>query len=572
MANYPGLHRPKNSSRWWVRKRTPMEIVAVVGKESIRRSLGTESKREAIRLYPIKMAEIELMFARARDELRSMPAKRAAIATGCIDALGRGELENLVRDWWNGRSAIRQPSPDDDTGIQGAIEAIEADQALGSQAREEGRDLATDMADRLLVEAGAASRPLKLGRIKTAVHYASVDHDGPAFRRLRSLVAEGLRHETMLARDHLTGEARTPAHPIFNPMGHAGEEHRGTVGDLLDDYRAERERLHGTESTARKYGLLFRLIEEEWGRELPTSQITRQRCAHLVAFIERLPANGTKKFPRLTFAQSIVAADDGDHKRLAPNTVRSYVQGLCTILRWGALHGYGVTVKTEGLKPKREAEVERRGMTPDELRTIFRHLAAFRIEAPHKFWIPALAAYTGARAGELCQLRTEDAVTVNGVRCLNLTRFDRTGRAVEGKRFKNRNSERILPIHDELLAAGFEDYVRSCGKTDRLFPGLTRSAKGSYSDNFSKWFGRFMDGVGLRDASLVFHSFRHGFRDACRMADIPDDTANALGGWAAINQGQRYGDRTAVPLLHRALQKVQYDDFSLISVLRKDST
>lgn len=56
-----------------------------------------------------------------------------------------------------------------------------------------------------------------------------------------------------------------------------------------------------------------------------------------------------------------------------------------------------------------------------------------------------------------------------------------------------------------------------------------------------------MDRVGLSDPALVYHSFRHGFRDACRSADISEEAAHALGGWATVNQGQRYGNRGAVP-------------------------
>ncbi len=66
----------------------------------------------------------------------------------------------------------------------------------------------------------------------------------------------------------------------------------------------------------------------------------------------------------------------------------------------------------------------------------------------------------------------------------------------------------------------------------RLFPTLTKSATGYYSDNFSKWFGRFCDKCGVTDSRLAFHSFRHGFRDAARAADVPSEVARELGGWS----------------------------------------
>lgn len=121
----------------------------------------------------------------------------------------------------------------------------------------------------------------------------------------------------------------------------------------------------------------------------------------------------------------IEANAEKNHKRLAPNTVASYVQNLSALLRWGRLHGYGVTVNTEGPKPKGGAEVERRGMTAAELELIFKTLSAHRHETPHKFWVPALAVYIGARSEELCQLPTEDVIEVNGFKCLNTLRCER---------------------------------------------------------------------------------------------------------------------------------------------------
>jgi len=61
--------------------------------------------------------------------------------------------------------------------------------------------------------------------------------------------------------------------------------------------------------------------------------------------------------------------------------------------------------------------------------------------------------------------------------------------------------------------------------------------------------------------SLVLHSFRHGFRDACRAAGIPEETARALGGWAADNHAARYGGM--VPVLNRPIRKLRFGGFQL---------
>lgn len=491
MATYPGLYKPDNSANWHVRKRTPKDLRHIEKRESIRCSLGTSEKREAIRRYPLKLAEIEAGFAALREEITAKPAIEAALAMGRIEELGRAAIESLVEDWWSKRSSYRTPDWTDGQTIDEALREIADHERLNALAESEQRDLAADIADQLLVAAGAASRPHRTGKIKSTVEYSIVARDTPAYRQLRALVGKGLEYEASLARDQLTGADSAAPHAIFNPNGAAKATARNTLGDLVREYRKERERLHGVESTARKFGLLFRILEEQWSDDLPLDKITREGCVNLIGFIQRLPANGSKKFPRMTLEETVQVAEKEGHKLLSPNTVGSYVQNLCALLRWGERQGYGVAVNLDGLKPKAEAEVQRRGYEPEEMKKLFSGLAQFRESEPHKFWAPALAAFTGARAEEICQLRTEDMIRVGEVECLNLTRFDTKGRAVAGKRFKNHHSERVVPLHRELLAAGFLQYVEACPADGRLFAALKPGAKGNYSHNLSKWVGRY---------------------------------------------------------------------------------
>jgi integrase len=561
MASYPGL--TQRGGVWHVRKRIPIDLEHIDTRGSIRISLGTKDKREAVRQYHLKLAEIEAGFERLRAELQTRPAIQIALAAARIEDLGRQQIETLVAEWWQGRKLLREPKLADGMDRAEILAALAEDNALSDRVEGRGSDRAHDVADQLLVASGAAARPHRVGSIKTSTRYPTIDREAKAYLQLVALVRQGLLFEQKLANDSVTGGRSAPVHPIFNPDDRSTPTATNTVSDLVTRYRTERERLHGAESTARKYGLLFRVIDEQWGADLPVRDVSREHCVELIDFIGKLPANGTKKFPKLTLAQSIEVANAEGHKRLAPNSVATYVRNLRAILRWGKRQKFDLDLDTEWLTPKGGAEVERRGLSSEELRTLFAELLPYRNTEPHKFWVPALAAYTGARAGEICQLRTEDVIEVNGILCLNLTRFDQSGRAVADKRFKNKNSERYVPLHDAIVLAGFVDFVDACDRDGRLFPALVPGPKGNYSHNFSKWFGRFMTRIGLSDPSLVFHSFRHGFRDACRDADIPEETAHALGGWATINQGQRYGNRGAVPNLHRALQKISYADFHL---------
>jgi integrase len=185
--------------------------------------------------------------------------------------------------------------------------------------------------------------------------------------------------------------------------------------------------------------------------------------------------------------------------------------------------------------------------------------------------VPALSLYTGARLNELCQLSASDVGALEDVAYLDFSEFDAdTGVRVEDRSVKTDASDRRVPIHADLIAAGFLDFVTEVrgGKGGRLFPECALGPDGQYSHGFSKWFGRVMDNVGLSARSLVFHSFRHGFQDACREAAIRQEFADALGGWASPRVAAEYGNRSRLRFLASESAKVGFDGFNLAEVAR----
>ncbi len=64
---------------------------------------------------------------------------------------------------------------------------------------------------------------------------------------------------------------------------------------------------------------------------------------------------------------------------------------------------------------------------------------------------------------EICQLRAEDVVQVDGIWCLKLD--------LEGGSLKTRSSERAIPLHPAVVESGFLDFVWS-EKAGPLFADL----------------------------------------------------------------------------------------------------
>jgi integrase len=119
----------------------------------------------------------------------------------------------------------------------------------------------------------------------------------------------------------------------------------------------------------------------------------------------------------------------------------------------------------------------------------------------HKFWLPMIGLFTGARVNEICQLNPQKDVIQDektGIWYFNLTDDD-AGVGVE-KSHKNEHSMRKVPIHSKLIESGFLNYldkVRAL-KHDRIFVGFKpKSGKASYYAEY--FFREYLKHIGLYD-------------------------------------------------------------------------
>jgi hypothetical protein len=113
---------------------------------------------------------------------------------------------------------------------------------------------------------------------------------------------------------------------------------------------------------------------------------------------------------------------------------------------------------------------------------------------------------------------------------------------------------------------GFIDFVGKASTGPRLFPHWKRGEDGYYSSVFSKWFGRFLTSVDLKDPRLVFHSFRHGFKDALRRAMVEERIQDAIMGHEPEHVSSDYGLGYAPTELSKAIKAVTYPGLDLTSL------
>ena len=225
----------------------------------------------------------------------------------------------------------------------------------------------------------------------------------------------------------------------------------------------------------------------------------------------------------------------------ATQTINKYLSRLGTFCAWMERHGYLEKNYAKGRQLKRTKNVheDRERFTLSEVSVLLSNLEPNE-KKPHRYWLPILGYYTGARLNELCQLHCRDVY--DGVIDINEDTPD--------KRLKNRASKRIVPLHSELIRLGFEDF---CNHKGRIFEELKHGRDG-YGKNVSRWFKDYRESLGIEPP---FHSFRHTFSDELKQALVSPHVIDELTGHAIRGESMgRYGKRYGVTVLKEAVEKI----------------
>lgn len=169
--------------------------------------------------------------------------------------------------------------------------------------------------------------------------------------------------------------------------------------------------------------------------------------------------------------------------------------------------------------------------------------------------------FTGARIGELCQLRLDDIEQTDGGAW-----FIDINRSTADKSLKNAWSGRLVPLHPQLVALGLPQWCDRLRAEafQRLFPELSWNATNRYAKEPIRTMSQFLAGCGMpRDGTKVFHSFRHGMNNRLqKRSSMPDIMRKRLMGHEpgeSVNERHYLSDSTPDDMLVH----VKTLDFSL---------
>lgn len=231
------------------------------------------------------------------------------------------------------------------------------------------------------------------------------------------------------------------------------------------------------------------------------------------------------------------------------STVREvWLSASRTVFGWARVHKRirqnpfkEVKVDVPRKAQKRE---DGRSFTTEEASTILKGSLTYQKPATPteraRRWVPWLCAYSGARSGEITQLRGVDIENREDVYVMKIT--------PDAGTTKTRQT-RTVPLHEHLITQGLIDMVEQVGQgalfyndktvrkqsSDPLKPSRSRAA------TTRAHLGTWVRGLGVDDPDISpNHSWRHLFKWIGDEIGMPEKFNDAITGHVAPTQGRKY--------------------------------
>lgn len=522
------------------------EVIALTLKADsthIRFSLRTSDPVEAITRQAQAGAYLEAIFAaRSQSEPVLLTHRQAHAIAGELYRAWAADPDtvtpNLAAEVWRDESGTIQRrmyyEPMDAEDLAAALEGAARNlQAGHEQAREEGGRPSADayleanlgpLADKLLASKGIGKLTVESRRelLKTCF-------DG---------LLDGLKAQARKAGGDYRPDPTADRFPAWDAPVRASKpaQPKGIpLSDLYARWDAEAQRSPSTRDT---YSRAFRMLEEHLGHG-DTARITPE---DIISF----------KDMRIAAGLNWKTVNEGD------------LAALHSVFEWAVKNKRMATNPAHGVKAviKKSPKLRSKSFKEGEATAILS--AALSTERGRKEpverwagrrWVPWLMAYTGARVGEMVQLRRQDVLQVDGIWCLDITPDAgpvKTGEA------------RTIPLHEHLVEMGFPGFAQAAER-EHLFRWMTRrrmrgeprgimhpvaigSAKNEMQD-----FSRAATGLEVGAGVHPNHGWRHSFKTIGFEAGIQERVLDAINGHAPRNASQGYGEVT-VKAMAKALE------------------
>lgn len=488
---------------YWFRKRVPDELRARIGKTEEKQSLGTRDPAEAKIKQLEVLAAVEKRWANLKAGPRTLSEREAHA------------MAHVAHDWWLARyrdNPSQQPWP-----VELGAKLFPAPPELWDELppfdpwkMDPDTSRITELETWCLREAdaGLAQRGLEVGEASRQIYAKAI---GAAMLRASLTLVE-------MAKGY-AGPAVADALVNGAPVAiRAAVKEPVSFDDLVKGWAAEKK-------PAAKTLYAWKAVVEKLKKSIGHDDATRLTPEDMLRWKASLIEAGFK-----------------------PKTIRdANLVPIRAILQWAVDNRKLPSNPAERITMdvKSKAAGSRRSYTEAEAKTVL--AAAAKEKDAVKRWVPFLCAYSGARVAEICQLRREDIVEIEGIWCFKID--------PQAGSIKTAGSERAVPLHPALIEAKFLEFVRKV-KKGPLFPDLPADRFGSRGGNGTKVLGRWIRNLGLTDERLApNHSWRHRLKTLARRHDLARDIVDAITGHQRKTVADTYGE-FLMEALHREISKI----------------
>ncbi|WIJ25055.1 hypothetical protein [Devosia sp. RR2S18] len=321
-------------------------------------------------------------------------------------------------------------------------------------------------------------------------------------------------------------------------------------GDRFPSRNAKTEALQTDAEKGPKYYLLTD-VYHRYAVETEQAPSTRKKWGRIIEQVAEVHPDIRTITPDWCVAWKDTLLDRG----LSPRSVQlGYLAALRSTCEWGKtnrristnpVEGIGVKVKKtpSGFKMRGYSDTEAKFVLGLTLQPVTEKLSSYHKAA--RRWIPWVCCYSGARVGEIAQLRKEDVKIDDGIPLLWIT--------PEAGAVKDKNP-RYVAVHPHLIEQGFLDFVASSKQGPLFFdPNLARggSEKNPQSKKIGERISAWIRKNGITDERLApNHAWRHRFKTKCRISKVDPGTRDYMQGHVPHNDAEGYGEFPPEALRH----------------------
>lgn len=513
--------------RFYARMSVPAELRDVLGKRELLKALGGD-RQVALRALPEVVVDFQRQIENAQaahqsDQSVAIADEQATPLTveeiGALHYASRLEIDEQLRD------------------LAPAYARIGIDDGY--------------VADVRAIAAGAASNDLIEGKFGREIENMrrngtySCSVGGADWRRLARHLAyaelEVLKR--MFERD---GAELVTTHPQW-------------VLDHLPRPKVQTQETAAADIEPRETSLreLFRLYRRAMTGGAGNDRTTRSYTPKIENLIEFLGADDATLVTNRKLSDWVTHLRD--EKGLQPKTINGgYLNAVKATMNWASRHGHIEPINITASVPMRRKRLNReKGYTAEEATRALQFAYSYARPADTreseqlsaaKRWAPWLAHFTGARIGEITQLRKQDISERDGIAVMRITPDAGTTKT---------GLYRDVPLHRQLIEQGFLKFVEGAADGPLFYP--TRAEKQDpvkSAETISNRVAKWLKGADLVPAGVApLHGFRHAFKTNARIHGLSDRVADAIQGHAGRTAGDDYGDVT-IEVKKREIEKL----------------